>query len=221
MQCAFSVPATVGNPFREFKPTARCCPAQAYSRCARRGNKIVQRPICAAKKQAPASKGFGNSNSKPKGAQESSCPCGSGATYNDCCRIMHTGAKVASTPEDAVRSRFSAYCVGDCDYLADTTHPENPEFSGSKSKYMSVLRGVTKHARYWDLKIIKSEPGSSVDDGSVTFKFSFVNTSLPKDQQKPSSRVETSRFVRQDGVWRFLSSTFDNEATSVLQGKIL
>lgn len=53
-----------------------------------------------------------------------SCPCGSGSTFAECCRPLHRGA-AAPTPERLMRSRYSAFVVGDAAYLSQTWHPRS------------------------------------------------------------------------------------------------
>ena len=50
------------------------------------------------------------------------CPCGS-TSYDGCCGPLHRGEARATTAEQLMRSRFSAYAVGDTDYLWRTWHP--------------------------------------------------------------------------------------------------
>jgi SEC-C motif-containing protein len=51
------------------------------------------------------------------------CPCGSRVPYADCCGRLHNGDAVAGTPEELMRSRYSAFVVGDAGYLLRTWHP--------------------------------------------------------------------------------------------------
>jgi SEC-C motif-containing protein len=51
------------------------------------------------------------------------CPCGSGAGYRDCCGPLHSGEMLAPTPERLMRSRYSAFALGDAGYLLRTWHP--------------------------------------------------------------------------------------------------
>lgn len=51
------------------------------------------------------------------------CPCGSGQAYDACCGPLHRGATRAGTAEQLMRSRYSAYVVGDADHLFRTWHP--------------------------------------------------------------------------------------------------
>jgi SEC-C motif domain protein len=50
------------------------------------------------------------------------CPCGLGDDYESCCGRLHAGAP-APTAESLMRSRYSAFAVGDAGYLLRTWHP--------------------------------------------------------------------------------------------------
>ena len=50
----------------------------------------------------------------------SSCYCGSKLAYANCCKPYHDGKAFAETPEKLMRSRYSAYVVGNIDYIANT-----------------------------------------------------------------------------------------------------
>jgi len=50
------------------------------------------------------------------------CPCGLGDDYESCCGRLHAGA-LAPTAESLMRSRYSAFAVGDAGYLLRTWHP--------------------------------------------------------------------------------------------------
>ncbi len=51
------------------------------------------------------------------------CPCQSGASYGECCLPYHRGERHAPTAEALMRSRYSAFAVGDEDYLLASWHP--------------------------------------------------------------------------------------------------
>lgn len=48
------------------------------------------------------------------------CPCGSKKNYDICCGPYHTGEKVPATPEELMRSRYSAYALKKFDYIEAT-----------------------------------------------------------------------------------------------------
>ncbi|MCW2784147.1 MAG: hypothetical protein JWP74_664 [Marmoricola sp.] len=51
------------------------------------------------------------------------CPCGSGATYEECCAALLRNERQAQGPEQLMRSRYTAYAVGDLAHLFRTWHP--------------------------------------------------------------------------------------------------
>ncbi|MCX2933074.1 YchJ family metal-binding protein [Mycobacterium sp. CVI_P3] len=51
------------------------------------------------------------------------CPCGSGAPFGRCCLALHRGERQAETAEQLMRARYSAYVVGNLDYVWRTWHP--------------------------------------------------------------------------------------------------
>jgi SEC-C motif-containing protein len=50
------------------------------------------------------------------------CPCGSEA-YDACCGRLHRGEEQAASPVELMRSRYSAYALGETDYVWRSWHP--------------------------------------------------------------------------------------------------
>jgi SEC-C motif-containing protein len=50
------------------------------------------------------------------------CPCGSGQTFETCCGKYISGKEIPSTPEQLMRSRYSAYALKYEDYLLKSWH---------------------------------------------------------------------------------------------------
>lgn len=51
------------------------------------------------------------------------CPCGSRELFGHCCRPLHLGERAAVTAGELMRARYSAYAVGDLDYVWQSWHP--------------------------------------------------------------------------------------------------
>lgn len=51
------------------------------------------------------------------------CPCGHVATAHECCLPLLQGERQADTPAELMRSRYTAFALGDADYLWRTWHP--------------------------------------------------------------------------------------------------
>ena len=50
-----------------------------------------------------------------------------------CCGPIIDGVKEADTAEELMRSRFSAYCIHDVNYIVDTTNPTSVAREGSRT----------------------------------------------------------------------------------------
>ncbi len=117
------------------------------------------------------------------------CPCLSGLTYDDCCGRLHSGAAVAQTAEQLMRSRFSAFAVDDADYLSATWHP---------STRPTELE-LDADRRWYRLDILATSGGSPFErTGTVEFEAYY------RSPGGAGSQHEVSRFVREDGRWFYL-----------------
>jgi SEC-C motif-containing protein len=54
--------------------------------------------------------------------EQDPCPCGRDVAYAECCGPLHAGA-AAPTAERLMRSRYSAFALGDAGYLLATWDP--------------------------------------------------------------------------------------------------
>lgn len=84
------------------------------------------------------------------------CPCGR-APYQECCGPLLEGRRAAETPEDLMRSRYTAFAKGDRFHLARTWHP--------RTRPDDV--GIDPSTRWLGLTVLSStEEG---DEGTVDF----------------------------------------------------
>ncbi|MGW1071936.1 YchJ family protein [Streptomyces sp. NPDC002537] len=119
------------------------------------------------------------------------CPCGLGASYDDCCGAIHRGARTAATAEKLMRSRFSAFAVRDAAYLLRSWHPatrpESLDFDPEQ--------------RWTRLEILGTTDGTPFhSEGTVEFRAHYTVRGHAGDQH------ENSRFVRVDGQWVYLDA---------------
>lgn len=124
------------------------------------------------------------------------CPCGSGSGYAECCGPLHSGAAGAGTAEALMRSRYSAFAVGDSAYLLRTWHPR------TRPAGIDLSGGLT----WTGLEITGTSGGTALyTTGTVAFRARFT------DVDGPGVQVETSAFERVDGDWRYVEAV-DPEA---------
>ncbi|WP_240423915.1 YchJ family protein [Microbacterium halotolerans] len=126
---------------------------------------------------------FGAVSRRMEGMDE--CPCGR-APYAECCGPLLEGQRAAETPEELMRSRYTAFVKGDRFHLARTWHPRTrPEDVSADPS-----------TRWTDLQILSSADDG--DTGTVDFVARF------EGRHGPDELREHSRFARRAGRWVYV-----------------
>jgi SEC-C motif-containing protein len=117
------------------------------------------------------------------------CPCGTGLPLTECCGRLHDGTATAATAEQLMRSRYSAFALGDREYLLATWHPT------TRPRTLDLDRDVL----WTGLDVVATRAGALLDrDGTVEFHAHYVVAG------RTGAQHETSRFLRDGGQWRYL-----------------
>jgi SEC-C motif-containing protein len=117
------------------------------------------------------------------------CPCGTGSNFSACCGRLLSGQTQARTAEELMRSRYSAYALGDLDYVFRTWHPK------TRPPDVSAAPGVT----FAGLEISDIVAGGPDDDmGVVEF------TARLRGPDGLIEMHERSRFSRRAGRWMYV-----------------
>ncbi|MEM9034139.1 MAG: YchJ family metal-binding protein [Actinomycetota bacterium] len=116
------------------------------------------------------------------------CPCGSGRDIDECCGALHSRRRDALTAEELMRSRYSAFVVGDVAWLRDSWAPS------SRPKRIHV----SADDRWLGLTVVEAHGGPFDDTGRVHFIAEV-------ERDGTTVRLEErSRFVRHEGRWVYL-----------------
>ncbi len=122
------------------------------------------------------------------------CPCGTGNALADCCGPVLAGARPA-TAEKLMRSRYSAYVLGDIDYLHKTVGGE-----AALKFNRADLEHSLPDTQWLGLTILDVEGGEKSDStGVVKFEVAF------RQDGRLHKQVERSVFRRFDHAWRYCS----------------
>lgn len=119
------------------------------------------------------------------------CPCGSGLAEAGCCGPLLDGARAAATPEQLMRSRYTAFVRGDASYLLATWHP---------STRPARLR-LDRHRAWTGLEVLRTTGGLLAAEGTVSFRAHHRDGGV---DGVDGVQAEDSAFVRIGGRWAYL-----------------
>jgi SEC-C motif-containing protein len=123
------------------------------------------------------------------------CPCGSHVKYKKCCAKYHKGA-LPKTALELMKSRYTAYAVGDASYIIKTTHPNNSDYSDDIKSWKSSIELFSKETEFLALEIVEFIDGE--EEAFVTFKAKLSSGDM----------VEKSRFLKVDNRWLYENGEF-------------
>jgi SEC-C motif-containing protein len=122
------------------------------------------------------------------------CPCGSGHPFSACCGPYLDGTALPETAEALMRSRYTAYTLGDAAYLTATWHPT------TRRKDL----GLGEPVKWIGLEVLRCEAGGPGDTrGQVEFIARY------KLRGRAQRLHEVSRFQRRQGRWYYLDGTLN------------
>jgi SEC-C motif domain protein len=131
------------------------------------------------------------------------CPCRvlsqSPLSFAECCEPLINGHTKASTAEQLMRSRYSAYTLGNIDYLIQSWWPDQQQdldrAAIAEWANNSDWRGLTVH---------RTERGApNHDNGRVEFTAYWLDK-LTGGQAQLQSHRENSLFKKLNGRWYFV-----------------
>ena len=118
------------------------------------------------------------------------CPCGEGARYGSCCGRWHAGPLRLQAPDALalMRSRYSAYVLGQNGYLLDTWAPETRP---------AALPADPPGLRWIGIEVRRHQ---RIDATHETVEF----VARSKLGGRATRLHEDSRFERRDGRWVYV-----------------
>ncbi|MCW8407828.1 YchJ family protein [Legionella sp. PATHC035] len=121
------------------------------------------------------------------------CPCGSQNTYELCCGLYLDKQQVPETPEQLMRSRYTAYTMGKIDYIKHT-------MKGKALIGFNELEAEqwAKSVTWINLEVIKASMPDP-DKGFVEFAARFSEHGQVKIIH------ESSEFHKENGRWFYVS----------------
>ena len=117
------------------------------------------------------------------------CSCGSGEPFGGCCLPLHRGERWAATAEQLMRARYSAYAVGDLDYVWQSWHPRTRPAALTPDDRLTWI----------SLEILDTVDGGPDDQtGEVEFRARY------RDGAQTGTLHERSRFEVRARRWLYV-----------------
>jgi len=114
------------------------------------------------------------------------CLCGSTKEFQECCGEIISHKRHAQTPEELMRSRYSAYANADARYLLFSTTQENQHIED-----LDPIEEFCAQVTWLKLDVLNAK------GDIVEFKAYY------KDQEGIKVLHEKSNFLKEDGVWKY------------------
>ena len=136
------------------------------------------------------------------------CICGIGESTETHCLPIIKGEQQAATAEALMRSRYTAYVLGEVDYILDSLHPDN-----RNDVDRNATEAWSKKATWKGLEIVSTEAGSPTDQaGKVEFIARFEIAGVPQVHH------ERADFKRSGSRWYFVDGETIGQKPVVREG---
>ena len=122
------------------------------------------------------------------------CPCTSGREFAECCEPIIQQRQKATTAEQLMRSRYSAYALGHTDWIIESQSPDGRQFVDRRA-----TEEWSKRAVWHRMEILEVKDGGPEDaEGFVDFKAHYTIAG------EDIVHHEVASFRRVDDTWYFV-----------------
>jgi SEC-C motif-containing protein len=115
--------------------------------------------------------------------------------YRACCRPFIEGEQLPKTPEQLMRSRYSAYVVKNASYIFNTY-----ALASQKSQSIQEIADWAKDSIWLSLEIVNTKLLTLPEQSHPSVEFTAIYL-VGKNLCK---MTEKSRFIREQNQWRYL-----------------
>ena len=123
------------------------------------------------------------------------CPCGMPLSYSECCGLIISGKREATTCLELMRSRYVAFTTANVDYLMQSHHSDTRPL-----KERIQIKKWAESVQWMGLVILNTQGGEITDDtGYVEFRALYIEDGRMQEIH------EKSLFKREDQKWVYVS----------------
>lgn len=130
------------------------------------------------------------------------CYCGSNKSYSDCCQEIIEQTKIAETPEQLMRSRFSAFTLKNSSWLKNSWH------TTTRPKQINFEDNIN----WLDLSIINTQL-IELNRGRVEFEARYLKNG------KINAIHENSRFEKIAKQWFYIDGDYLKQSFKTIKVK--
>ena len=125
------------------------------------------------------------------------CPCGSEKAFSQCCEELITKSAIATSPEQLMRSRYSAYATNNaeyilCTYAASSQQHENLQDIEQWANETHWLKLIIHRSSYFQQDLLAGH------NAQVEFSAFYIH------QGQICHMRENSNFILEGNEWRYL-----------------
>ncbi len=130
------------------------------------------------------------------------CYCKSGLNFAECCEPILRVEQVAQTALSLMRSRYSAYCLGDVNYLQATTHDHT--WTDEELKF---IQDWADNSFWQHLEIV------DFSDDMVEFKAYYIFENVQH------LHYERSTFLKVNDMWKYVDGEIYEDKVTLLRNE--
>ena len=130
------------------------------------------------------------------------CYCKSGEAFSQCCQKYIAVLEVPSTAEALMRSRYSAYCLGDVNYLQATTHDHT-----WKDEELKFIQDWADNSHWQHLEIVEA-----LED-VIEFKAYYIF------EGKQHMHHERSSFLKVNDMWKYVDGEIYEDKVEIVRNE--
>jgi SEC-C motif domain protein len=121
------------------------------------------------------------------------CPCGNPKSYAICCEPIIKGTKIAESPADLMRARYTAFVKHEIDFIINSVAPSRRKDFDRKG-----IEDWSRDTDWTGLQIVSTERGQPGDEvGQVEFIARF------REKEEAKEHHELASFVKIKDSWYF------------------
>lgn len=124
------------------------------------------------------------------------CPCGSNAQYKQCCEPLILKKVNAKSPEQLMRSRYSAYALKHSEYIYET-------YSNASKNQQSIndIAIWAKETNWLNLRVLNASEFKNNATPTVEFEAIYKNAGILYKMN------EKSTFIQENNLWRYVDGS--------------